>query len=69
MLEEDDEMAGEGGMAWICSACGYIHDGDAPPDRCPVCAVGADCFALHVDIEDEDDVVLEDADVDDDDET
>jgi len=25
---------------WKCTVCGYIHDGDQPPDKCPVC--GAD---------------------------
>lgn len=25
---------------WKCKVCGYIHAGDAPPDKCPVC--GAD---------------------------
>lgn len=25
---------------WKCSVCGYIHTGDAPPEKCPVC--GAD---------------------------
>ncbi len=23
--------------AWRCSACGYIHRGDGPPEECPVC--------------------------------
>ena len=22
---------------WRCSLCGYVHEGDAPPDSCPVC--------------------------------
>ncbi len=25
---------------WKCNVCGYIHTGDEPPDKCPVC--GAD---------------------------
>ncbi len=25
---------------WKCTVCGYIHEGDAPPEICPVC--GAD---------------------------
>jgi rubredoxin len=25
---------------WKCVVCGYIHEGDEPPDKCPVC--GAD---------------------------
>jgi rubrerythrin len=22
---------------WVCSICGYAHEGDAPPDSCPTC--------------------------------
>ena len=22
---------------WECTVCGYIHEGDEPPDKCPVC--------------------------------
>jgi rubrerythrin len=22
---------------WICTICGYIHEGDEPPEVCPVC--------------------------------
>ena len=29
---------------FVCTVCGYIHTGDAPPDICPVCKVGADKF-------------------------
>jgi len=28
---------------WICTICGHIHEGDEPPDFCPVCgAPGSD---------------------------
>ncbi len=30
---------------WRCLVCGHEHEGDAPPDICPVCGVGADSFA------------------------
>ncbi len=23
---------------WRCTVCGYVHEGEAPPDSCPVCA-------------------------------
>ncbi|EKD68517.1 MAG: hypothetical protein ACD_47C00572G0003, partial [uncultured bacterium] len=23
-----------------CLVCGYIHNGEEPPERCPVCKVG-----------------------------
>jgi len=29
---------------WRCEVCGYIHEGDAPPDECPVCGVGPEMF-------------------------
>ncbi len=32
------------GRTWVCSVCGYIHEGDGPPDECPVCGVGPDEF-------------------------
>ena len=31
---------------WICSVCGYIHEGDAPPRRCPQCGAPASKFSL-----------------------
>jgi len=29
-----------------CTVCGYVHEGDGPPDECPVCGVGAEMFEL-----------------------
>ena len=29
---------------YICSVCGYIHEGDAAPERCPMCKVPAENF-------------------------
>ena len=29
---------------FVCSVCGYVHEGDAAPEMCPVCKVGADKF-------------------------
>lgn len=29
---------------WVCTVCGYVHEGDAPPDNCPVCKVPAEKF-------------------------
>lgn len=31
---------------WRCTVCNYIHEGDTPPDKCPVCGVGPDKFVL-----------------------
>ena len=29
---------------WVCTVCGYIHEGETAPAECPVCKVGADKF-------------------------
>lgn len=29
---------------FVCTVCGYIHEGDAPPEICPICKVGSDKF-------------------------
>jgi len=29
---------------WVCSVCGYVHEGDNPPEKCPQCGATADKF-------------------------
>ena len=29
---------------WVCTVCGYVHEGDQPPAQCPVCKVGPEKF-------------------------
>ncbi|MBR5592906.1 MAG: NADH peroxidase, partial [Bacteroidaceae bacterium] len=29
---------------YICSVCGYIHEGDSAPERCPMCKVPSNKF-------------------------
>ena len=29
---------------YVCSVCGHVHYGDAPPETCPICGVPADKF-------------------------
>ena len=29
---------------FVCTICGYIHEGDTPPKECPICKAGADKF-------------------------
>ncbi len=31
-------------MKYVCQVCGYVYEGDNPPEKCPVCGVGADKF-------------------------
>ncbi|MCR4933209.1 MAG: 4Fe-4S binding protein [Lachnospiraceae bacterium] len=39
------ENKGEKTMAkWKCTVCGYIHEGDTPPEQCPVCKQPSDKF-------------------------
>jgi mannose-6-phosphate isomerase-like protein (cupin superfamily) len=30
---------------WSCGVCGYVHDGDGPPDKCPNCGSPKERFA------------------------
>ena len=29
---------------FVCTVCGYVHEGDAPPENCPICKVPASKF-------------------------
>ena len=29
---------------WKCTVCGYIHTGDEPPEKCPVCGAPKSMF-------------------------
>ena len=29
---------------WKCGICGYIHQGDEPPDPCPICGAQKEKF-------------------------
>ena len=29
---------------WVCPVCGYVHEGDTPPEFCPVCKVPGSKF-------------------------
>ncbi len=29
---------------WVCSVCGYVHEGNTPPEKCPQCSSPADKF-------------------------
>ena len=31
-------------IKWVCSVCGYIHYGDNPPEKCPLCGVPKELF-------------------------
>ncbi len=29
---------------WVCSVCGYVHEGEEAPEKCPICKVPAKKF-------------------------
>ena len=29
---------------WVCSVCGYVYEGETPPEKCPQCGVPASKF-------------------------
>ena len=31
---------------WICPVCGYVHEGDSAPEKCPLCKVPGSKFKL-----------------------
>ncbi len=31
-------------MKWRCGVCGYIHDGEQPPEKCPKCGAPREKF-------------------------
>ena len=33
---------------FVCSVCGYVHEGEFPPEKCPICGAGADKFTEQV---------------------
>ena len=34
-------------MKYVCSVCGYVHEGETAPEKCPMCGVGAEKFVLQ----------------------
>ena len=46
----EEVVAVESDRRWRCTVCGYIHEGDAPPDKCPLCGADASLF-VEIDID------------------
>ena len=34
-------------MKYVCQVCGYVHEGDSAPEKCPVCGVGPEKFTAQ----------------------
>ena len=32
---------------WVCTVCGYVYEGENPPEKCPQCGVPASKFKLQ----------------------
>lgn len=47
---------------WKCTVCGYIHEGDNPPEKCPLCGVGPELFELEGEVDNNLTLTLEEKD-------
>ena len=36
-IEKGEVFKKSGKVRWRCRNCGYVHEGDAAPDKCPAC--------------------------------
>ncbi len=43
-LIPDNEPEAARPVKWVCSVCGYVHEGPEPPEKCPVCSQPAEKF-------------------------
>ena len=34
-------------MKYVCQVCGYVHEGDSAPEKCPICGVPAEKFTAQ----------------------
>lgn len=34
-------------MKYVCQVCGYVHEGDAAPEKCPICGAPAEKFTVQ----------------------
>ena len=34
---------------FVCTVCGYVHEGDAPPEKCPQCGAPKEKFVEQTD--------------------
>lgn len=43
-VEVNNNLRDESNIKWVCPLCGYIHYGDNPLEKCPLCGVSGDTF-------------------------
>lgn len=58
VAEESDDTENEATTIkrWRCTVCGYIHEGDTPPEECPLCKAPAEKFEEIVETEPDEEV-------------
>ncbi len=45
--EKNVKQKGEITMVkWVCTVCGYVHEGEQPPEQCPICKQPAEKFKM-----------------------
>jgi rubrerythrin/uncharacterized membrane protein len=47
---EPEQVQVQSDRRWRCSVCGYIHQADQPPDKCPLCGADKSLF-VEIDAE------------------
>ena len=47
LIEKERMFKREQTEKWRCTNCGYLHEGDAPPELCPACAHGKAFFEIY----------------------
>lgn len=47
--EITESTSDKSGTKWICPLCGYIHYGDEPPEKCPLCGAPGSTFVKKED--------------------
>jgi rubrerythrin len=45
-IEENTVFKKPKGIRWKCLNCGYVHEGDTAPEKCPACAHGKEYFEI-----------------------
>ena len=43
-FQPEEEQRPESETTWVCPVCGYRHQGETPPEKCPLCGVPGERF-------------------------
>ncbi len=46
-VEENSVFQKQERVYWVCRKCGYVHQGETPPETCPSCSHGKEYFELQ----------------------